>query len=203
MGGAAGHHRQAALGICCESCRSGPCRACRSSIRSVPRRAVRRRRARARGPCRPRSARVPRGLFKFETLRALVDRLGSNAERPRILCGDFNTPREELADGTVRFWGDRRPAHRERWNRAEHAVVLGLAEHDLADVFRRLNGYSLEAVSWSSQRTTGRHSRRYDDVFESGLWAPPRTTTTAGASMGSAITLPSKPTSPRGDAFVG
>jgi hypothetical protein len=38
-----------------------------------------------------------RGLVKVEMLEALHNRLATSAKRPRILCGDFNTPR--LADG--------------------------------------------------------------------------------------------------------
>jgi exodeoxyribonuclease III len=46
-----------------------------------------------------------RGLIKIEMFEALWDRLARPAEAPRILCGDFNTPRTETVDGRVEFWG--------------------------------------------------------------------------------------------------
>jgi endonuclease/exonuclease/phosphatase family metal-dependent hydrolase len=32
-------------------------------------------------------------------------RLACSSDRPRILCGDFNTPQKEMADGEVVTWG--------------------------------------------------------------------------------------------------
>jgi exonuclease III len=48
-----------------------------------------------------------RGLVKVEMFEALHTRLATPAKRPRVLCGDFNTPRAERDDGTVEFWGVR------------------------------------------------------------------------------------------------
>jgi hypothetical protein len=54
-----------------------------------------------------------RCLIKVEMFEALYRRLATCSEKPRILCGDFNTPRFESPDGTVGFWGLR---HRHIWN---------------------------------------------------------------------------------------
>jgi endonuclease/exonuclease/phosphatase family metal-dependent hydrolase len=44
---------------------------------------------------------VSTGWEKIEHLRAIYRRLAENSEIPRILCGDFNTPRAECPDGRV------------------------------------------------------------------------------------------------------
>jgi exonuclease III len=108
-----------------------------------------------------------RGLVKVEMFEALHARLAIASERPRILCGDFNTPQIEREDGTVEFWGAKHPSHRQRWDAAERSIVLGLAEHDLADVFRAVNGYSATDVSWVVRRGEKQWGRRYDHIFAS------------------------------------
>ena len=42
-----------------------------------------------------------RGLVKVEMFEALHNRLAAPFDRPRIFCGDLNTPRVEHEDGTV------------------------------------------------------------------------------------------------------
>jgi exonuclease III len=113
-----------------------------------------------------------RGLVTVEMFEALQTRLATPCERPRILCGDFNTPRAEREDGTVEFWGARRPPHGERWDEAERSVVLGLGEHDLPDVFRALNGYTATDTSWVARRGGQSWGRRYDHVFASPRLRP-------------------------------
>jgi exonuclease III len=113
-----------------------------------------------------------RGLVKIELFEALYTRLAAPSELPRILCGDFNTPQAERADGTVEFWGERHPRHKERWDDAERSVVLGLAEHDLPDVFRALNGYTATDASWVARRHDKSWGRRYDHVFASRRLRP-------------------------------
>jgi exonuclease III len=108
-----------------------------------------------------------RGIVKVEMFEALYARLATTSERPRILCGDLNTPRAEHADGTVEFWGARHPPHTQRWDAAERSVVIGLADHDLPDVFRDLNGYSATDVSWIHRRREKQWARRYDHIFAS------------------------------------
>jgi len=73
-----------------------------------------------------------RGLIKVEMFEALARRLGNPFTTPRVLCGDFNSPKSERSDGTVEFWGDRHPEPvRSRWQAAERSVITGLADHDL------------------------------------------------------------------------
>jgi endonuclease/exonuclease/phosphatase family metal-dependent hydrolase len=112
------------------------------------------------------------GLVKVEMFEALHARLAMFCERPRILCGDLNTPRAERDDGTVEFWGADHPPHTERWDGAERSVVLGLAEHDLPDVFRALNGYTATDASWVARRGGQSWGRRHDHVFASRCRRP-------------------------------
>ena len=42
--------------------------------------------------------------IKIETLEGIYKRLAINTIGYRILCGDFNTPKEEKLDGTVIVW---------------------------------------------------------------------------------------------------
>lgn len=88
------------------------------------------------------------GLIKVETCEALYGRLATGAGRHRILCGDFNTPRFESDEGEVETFASNHPGLEARWDAAERSLLTGLAEWDLVDVFRHLNGYSRRDVSW-------------------------------------------------------
>jgi exodeoxyribonuclease III len=91
---------------------------------------------------------------------------------PRILCGDLNTPRRELADGDVLTFahdsaGRLRAERGERWDRAERALVHGLREHGWVDAFRALHGYGERHASWTFARDRG--GWRLDHVLVAGL----------------------------------
>jgi exonuclease III len=88
------------------------------------------------------------GLVKAETCEALYAELARSGTRHRILCGDLNTPRSESEDGEVETFASNHPFEEERWDSAERSLLVGLAEWDLRDVFRSLNGYGRRDVSW-------------------------------------------------------
>jgi exonuclease III len=124
------------------------------------------------------------GWVKVEMLEAIYRGLARPSAIARILCGDFNLPQAEGADGEVMTWGQRRrPDGRlricrrirggpgERWDRAERAIATGIEAHDLADVYRQINGYQVRAASWYT--TTG-IGRRFDHVFASARLEPVR-----------------------------
>jgi exonuclease III len=116
-----------------------------------------------------------RGLVKVQMFQALHARLANTSARRRILCGDFNAPREEHLDGTVKFWGGSHPRHRDEWNEAERSVILGSEDHGLVDVFRALHRYdSSDGFSWVARRGAARTERRYDHVFASARPQPRR-----------------------------
>jgi exonuclease III len=111
---------------------------------------------------------------KLRTHLAVHAHLAGEAQSTRILCGDLNTPRRELADGTLwSFARDRygrlRPERGERWEQAELALLRGLEPHGFQDAFRRLHGYELREISWGWQRWKGGY--RLDHLLVDGLVA--------------------------------
>jgi exonuclease III len=110
------------------------------------------------------------GWVKIETLNALRAGLAAG-DGPRVLCGDLNTPRRELPDGTVvSFARDSRarlrPDRGEPWDAGELGVVPGLRELGFLDAFRTLHGYASREPSWT-YRTIAGHDGGYriDHVF--------------------------------------
>ena len=90
-------------------------------------------------------------LAKIRTHEAVADYLRSPGIAPRVLCGDLNTPRRELEDGTLLTFahdskGRLRPERGERWDRAERALVRDLG---WTDAFRVINGYGTREASWT------------------------------------------------------
>jgi exonuclease III len=111
-------------------------------------------------------------LAKVLTHEAIAAYLAAGAGRPRILCGDLNTPRRELADGDVLTFahdsaGRLRPERGERWDRAERALVYGLRAHGWVDAFRALHGYGERHASWTFAHDRG--GWRLDHVLVAGL----------------------------------
>ncbi|MCA1698272.1 MAG: endonuclease/exonuclease/phosphatase family protein [Actinobacteria bacterium] len=100
-------------------------------------------------------------LAKVRTHEAVAAYLaGGSPPGPRILCGDLNTPRRELADGEVLTFacdsaGRLRPERGERWDRAERALVYGLRELGWVDAFRALHGYGERQASWTFPEDRG------------------------------------------------
>jgi exonuclease III len=98
-------------------------------------------------------------LAKVRTHEAVAAYL-AGGDRPRILCGDLNTPRRELADGDVLTFahdsaGRLRPERGERWDRAERALVHGLRRRGWVDAFRALHGYAEREASWTFSNDRG------------------------------------------------
>jgi exodeoxyribonuclease III len=111
-------------------------------------------------------------LAKVRTHEAVAAYLACAGERPRILCGDLNTPRRELPDGDVLTFahdsaGRLRPERGERWDRAERALVHALRERGWVDAFRTLHGYGDREASWTFSDDRG--GWRLDHVLVHGL----------------------------------
>ena len=105
------------------------------------------------------------GEEKIKILEDVYNRIEKAGERPRMLAGDLNSPKDELPDGTVIPWGlDRESDIRSRWIEAELNIMNGLEEIGMEDVFRSLNGYGdIELLDTSFER------RRFDHLFASSL----------------------------------
>jgi exonuclease III len=111
-------------------------------------------------------------LAKVRTHEAVAAYLAGSADGPRILCGDLNTPRRELADGDVlTFAYDSRarlrPERGERWDQAERALVHGLRQRGWVDAYRALHGYDDRSASWTFARDRG--GWRLDHILVTGL----------------------------------
>jgi exonuclease III len=113
------------------------------------------------------------GLVKVETCEALFERLARPATRHRVLCGDLNTPRYETTDGEVETFASNHPLWEERWDAAERSLLVGLADWDLHDAFRGLNGYDRSDVSWVMHtRSRRKAGHRLDHVLASRSLRP-------------------------------
>jgi exonuclease III len=87
-----------------------------------------------------------------------------------VLVGDLNTPRKEKPDGSAwTFARDSRGGLRldrgERWDRAELALIRGLEEHGMRDVYREVHGHAKKEISWNYPRRRGGY--RLDHVIAS------------------------------------
>ena len=112
------------------------------------------------------------GWIKPDTLTALRTGLAAGSG-PRVLCGDLNTPRRELPDGTVLSFardskGRLRPERGAPWDTAELGIVPGLRDLGFADAFRSVNGYANREPSWTFGRISGHGGGwRLDHLFAS------------------------------------
>ena len=97
--------------------------------------------------------------IKVCTFKGIYDALSTKSKKHRVLCGDFNSPKEEHRDGTIILFGDK-DEHRE----SEERVIRGLGNYDLKDTYRELNGYETEEYSWKK--------RRFDHIFSSSSLNP-------------------------------
>jgi exonuclease III len=123
------------------------------------------------------------GWIKVETFEGIYKQLACVSAAPRILCGDFNSPHSEQADGSLvtlgqhvdedgravvwETWTDKagRSDTGIRWDRAERSVLTGLAAYELVDIYRACNGYAVQGCSWwwtGQDKTVG---RRFDHIF--------------------------------------
>ena len=117
------------------------------------------------------------GVIKVEHFEGLYAYLKTNKSQ-KILTGDFNSPKAELANGEVITWGQKVNAsgrvriainpkwkHQcsgERWDSAERSIIEFHNEIKLKDVFRSLKGYTDDSGSWFTNKGVG---RRYDHIF--------------------------------------
>lgn len=122
------------------------------------------------------------GSLKIETIVGIYNFLArKNNKYPRILCGDFNSPQKEITSGEVITWAQKirkdgqvklkkrkRGVRGDVWDTGERNIILGLAEYDLHDMFRWLNGYKSQEFSWLF-RLKGKivARRRFDHIFAS------------------------------------
>ncbi len=118
------------------------------------------------------------GWVKVETLKAVREGLGAPSRTPRVLCGDLNTPRRELPDGTTLSFardsrGRLRPERGPEWDAAELGVVPGLRDLGYRDAFRACRGYASRSPSWTWKAIAGHDGGwRLDHTFVSAELLP-------------------------------
>jgi exonuclease III len=118
------------------------------------------------------------GPTKIAMIEGVLDVIAATAPATQILCGDFNAPQLERADGRIVTWGGRvlktgvvklrRTRFRypaDRWDHAERGVMQGLQNSILIDAYRHLHGYGRQEFSWFLKRKELRIGRRFDHAF--------------------------------------
>ncbi len=108
---------------------------------------------------------------RLEMFEGIYKSLAKTGRHPRILTGDLNSPSSESRDGHIVTWtfrGQNRSLN-DRVDRAQRDVLVGLARHDLSDVYRKLHGYGANEYSWYSRSGQG---FRVDHVFASTALGP-------------------------------
>ncbi len=109
---------------------------------------------------------VSRGLIKAHAFEAIRRRIDADTHIPRVLCGDFNAPVEEDADGPIsQSSGPWSESEQERWRLAEKRIVDSL---DMRDVHRDVHerGLSLPFSHFTGHKDGGT-GHRYDHIFAS------------------------------------
>ena len=106
---------------------------------------------------------VSRGMVKVHHFEAIRRRVDTSAGNARILCGDFNAPIGEDADGPViQTWGSWPEGEdRDRWIEAERTLFTNPA---MRDVYRLIHQGATEFPA--SHRTGPKQTpHRYDFIF--------------------------------------
>ena len=118
---------------------------------------------------------------KIETLEGLYKGLAKHTEKKRILCGDFNTPQDELLKygactfaqkinkkGEPKLKKIFRGGSGNRWDQGERNILEGLKEFNLSDAYRRIHPIPKKAYSFVIERR-GKvvAKRRFDHFFSS------------------------------------
>ena len=96
---------------------------------------------------------------KVSTFNAIFEALATESNGHRILCGDFNSPKEEHSDGAAVFFGQT-----DEHKGSEKSVIHDLSDYDLKDTYRELHDYQTHEVSW--------RNRRFDHIFSSSSLNP-------------------------------
>jgi endonuclease/exonuclease/phosphatase family metal-dependent hydrolase len=92
---------------------------------------------------------------KVRTLEAVFAAVARDDAAPRVVCGDFNTPRYESREGEISTFartmsGNIRPDYGEEHDRAELRLIADLPARGWRDAFRALHGYERRDRSWKS-----------------------------------------------------
>ena len=114
---------------------------------------------------------VPGGSYPEEKqaiFEYIFTQIEADGERTRLLAGDLNTPKRELADGQAVTYGYERSKEMQRdAMAAELNILKGLGHFGMIDVFRALHGYGD-----IDQLDVSHNGRRIDHLFASEMLKP-------------------------------
>ena len=116
---------------------------------------------------------------KIETLEGIYKRLAVKTDMKRILCGDFNTPQDELVKygavtfaqkinkiGVPKLKESFRGGSGKRWDEGERKILEGLRKYNLIDAYRHIHSIPKKAYSFEFVRKGKVVSqRRFDHFF--------------------------------------
>ena len=116
---------------------------------------------------------------KIETLEGIYKRLAVKTDTKRILCGDFNTPQDELVKygavtfaqkinkiGVPKLKESFRGGSGKRWDEGERKILEGLRKYNLIDAYRHIHSIPKKAYSFEFVRKGKVVSqRRFDHFF--------------------------------------
>jgi exonuclease III len=106
---------------------------------------------------------------KMETQEGVCAYLAT-CEGPTVLCGDFNSPKEEREDGTIVVF--MRPKD-VRGTAAEMGLLTArTSDGPLVDAFRAANGWAATDGSWFWKNRGKTGGFRLDHIFASGHLRP-------------------------------
>ena len=110
---------------------------------------------------------------KIDTFNGIYDVLAQKSKRHRILCGDFNSPKEEYSNGRILTFDEKNEkCDPIRGKDCERKVIRGLAEYDLEDTYTKLYDHKPCEYSWVHRRQGKETRRRLDHIFSSGSLNP-------------------------------
>jgi len=120
------------------------------------------------------------GWIKIETLEGIYKRIEELKNELNILCGDFNTPKEENPEdkvitfaqtvdsfGVVKTKSKIRGGEGKRWDDGERNILVGLQKVGISDSFRKLYSYKKNDFSWEFKNKEKIIRRRFDHFFAS------------------------------------
>lgn len=107
--------------------------------------------------------------LKVETEEGLAARLLVPTASFRVVCGDFNAPKGESAEGGVTPFASRRDT---RAYEAELGLVGAPGRYGMADAFRAIHGYGADDRSWWWKRGEKTGGYRLDHIFASTALTP-------------------------------
>ncbi len=102
--------------------------------------------------------------LKVEVQEAVAAHVAASCHNPLILCGDFNSPMAETADGTIVPFAAKRG---DRAREAELAITYGVPKSGMKDAFRLVHGYGRSDFSWRVPQKSSDNAYRLDHVFVS------------------------------------